>query len=277
MGKKTIRPNTNYFENTLVRFRSISTDNLDALNDDKLYYSTPNNFNDPYDTLIYANYIQIIRDVYCDIKEGMDSYLVRLKDKDIPNAKLLSGFAYAMWNGSKKEEMVDAFLNFVYEETRKLKKTLRKNVRIICFAEEYLSMLMWSHYADNHKGFAIIYDRNDIENAENYTIQGELIMKKPILKQVTYAEKQSDLTFEIEDYVRAYRMTSLGDVTPPIPNLSQDKLRRMITEKSPDWSYEKEWRIVPRHISLEHESKLGYMSIKPKGVILGSMCSIMVS
>jgi hypothetical protein len=161
----------------------------------------------------------------------------------------------------------------IYEATRALKETLRKNVRIICFAEEYLSMLMWSHYADNHKGFAIIYDRNDIENAENYTIDGKLIRKKPILRQVTYAEKQSDLTVEIEEYVRAYRMENLGDVVAPTPSLSQDKLRKMITEKSPDWSYEKEWRTIPRHISLEHESNLGYMSIKPKGIILGSMCS----
>lgn len=271
--KKDIQPNDNFFENTLVRYRPISLNNFDALKNDRLYYSTPNNFNDPYDTLIYANYLQIIQDIYFNLETGMDSYIDNLKDKNIPDAKLLAAYGYAMWHGPKKDEMVENFLKQIYETTKKLKETLRKNVRIICFAEDYLSMLMWSHYADNHKGFAIIYDKKDIENAENYTSLGELIIKKPILKQVTYADKQSDLTFEIEDYIRAYRMTNLGDVIPPTPKLSQDKLRKMITEKSPDWSYEKEWRIVPKHISLEHESNLGYMSIKPKGIILGSMCS----
>ncbi len=273
--KKDIQPNPDFFENTLVRFRPISTNNLDALKGDRLYYSTPNNFNDPYDTLIYANYLQIIEDIYSNLEIGMDNYLDNLKDKDIPNAKFLAGYGYAVWNGSKKDEILSTFFEQIYKTIKALKETLRKNVRIICFAEDYLSMLMWSHYADNHKGFAIIYDINDIENAENYTNSGKLIRKKPILKQVTYAEKQSDLTFEVEEYVRAYRMENLGDVFPPRPNLSQDKLRRMITEKSPDWSYEKEWRIIPRHISLEHESNLGYMSIKPKGIILGSMCSDM--
>lgn len=271
--KKDIQPNTEFFENTLVRFRSISSNNLDALKDDKLYYSTPNKFNDPYDTLIYANYLQIIQDIYFNLEMGMNSYLNNLKEKDIPNVRLLAGVGYAVWHGTKRNEVLDGFFKQIYKTTKMLKEALRKNVKIICFTEEYLSMLMWSHYANNHEGFAIIYDRNDIENAENYTCSGKRIRKKPILRQVTYAEKQSDLTIEIEEYIRAYRMENLGDVIPPIPNLSQEKLQRMMTEKAPDWSYEKEWRIVPRHISLEHESNLGYMSIRPKGVILGSMCS----
>lgn len=276
MAKKRIndiQPNSEFFVNTLIRFRPISPNNLDSLKSDRLYYSTPNNFNDPYDTLIYANYIQILRDINFNLENGMEHYLKKLNDKDIPNAKLIAGYATAMWKGSKKNEMLNEFLKDICKTIRMLQEALRKNMKIICFTEEYLSMLMWSHYADNHKGFAIIYDKNDTENAENYTSVGELIRKKPILKQVTYAEKQSDLTSEVEEYIRAYRMTTLGDVTPPIPNLSQEKLRIMITEKSPDWSYEKEWRIIPRHISLEHESNLGYMSIKPKGIIIGSMCS----
>jgi len=271
--KKDLKFKEKIFENTLVRFRPISNDNIQALKDNRLYYSTPNNFNDPYDTLIYANYIQIIQDVYDNLENGMDSYLDNLKNKDIPNAKFLAGYGYAIWNGSKKEEILNVFLEQIYESVKMLKDTLRKNVRIICFAEDYLSMLMWSHYADNHRGFAVIYDREDIENAENYTTFGKLITKKPILRQVTYADKQSDLTLEIEEYIRAYRMPNLGDVVPPVSYLSQDKLRRMITEKSPDWSYEREWRIIPRHISLDNESPLGYMSLMPKGIILGSMCS----
>ena len=187
--------------------------------------------------------------------------------------KNIAGIGYAIWNGSNKDEFLDGFFQKICEAVKTVKETLRRNVRIICFSEEYLSMLMWSHYADNHKGFAIVYDKNDIEKAENYTESGEPIRKKSILRQVTYAEEQTDLTLEIEDYVRVHDMPHLGDVTAPIPNLSQDKLRRMMTEKSPDWSYEKEWRVIPRHISLKQESNLGYMGVKPKAVILGSKCS----
>lgn len=266
--KKDIELNSNFFENTLVRFRTISLNNVDNLKSDILYYSTPKNFNDPYDTLIYANYLQIIKDVYYNLKTGMDSYLEGI----IKKSPLLEADVYALWYGSNRNEILDMFLEQIFNYIKMIQEDLRNKTKIICFTEEYLSMLMWSHYADSHKGFAIIYDRNNIENADNFTCTGDLIRKKPILRQVTYNQQQSDLTYEIEDYIRAYRMTSLGDVVPPIPNLSQDKLRKMITEKSPDWSYEKEWRLIPRHISLENESNLGYMCIKPKGVIIGSMC-----
>lgn len=262
-----------FFENALVRFRMISTKNLEALKSDRLYYSTPNNFNDPYDTLIYANHLQIIQDIGQNLEMCMDSYLDKLKDKNIQDAKIIAGFGYAMWNGSKRDKFLENYFRQICDAVTTLKEMLRKYVKVICFSEEQQSMLMWSHYADNHKGFAIIYDKDKIENAENYTNSEKLISKKPILKQVTYVQQQTDLTLEIEDYVRAYKMQNLGDVVPPVPNLSQDKLRRMMTEKALDWSYEKEWRVIPRHISLEHESDLGYMLIKPMAIILGSMCS----
>ena len=197
--KKDIQRNiaASFFKDTLVRFRTISSNNLEALQNDRLYYSTPNNFNDPYDTLIYANYLQILQDVSHNLEIGMDSYLEQLKDKDIPNAKNIAGIGYAMWNGSNKDEFLDGFFQKICEAVKTVKETLRRNVRIICFSEEYLSMLMWSHYADNHKGFAIVYDKNDIEKAKNYTESGEPIRKKSILRQVTYAEEQTDLTLEI--------------------------------------------------------------------------------
>lgn len=260
--------------NTLVRYRTISENNLNALKENRLYYSTPANFNDPYDTLLYADYGKIMQDVYGNLENGMDKYLLKLKDnKEIKNAPIIAGIGYAFWNGTKKDEFIDNFLGDVLEAASGIKIALRKNVKIICFTEEHSSMLMWSHYADNHKGFALIYDKDDIGNADNYMSDGTLIRKKPILKKVMYTEQQTDLTEELESYVRAYRMETLGDVKLPETNLSQDKLRNMILEKSPDWKYEKEWRVIPRHISLEQESNLAYMKIKPKAVILGSMCS----
>jgi hypothetical protein len=36
--------------------------------------------------------------------------------------------------------------------------SLRNNIKITCFSEELFSMPMWSHYANNHKGFCIEYD-----------------------------------------------------------------------------------------------------------------------
>ena len=77
---------------------------------------------------------------------------------------------------------------------------------------------------------------------------------------------------ELEEYVRAYRMKTLVDVTPPQCHLSVEKLRTTLLEKSQDWSYEREWRVIPRHINLENSSNLSYMKVRPKAVILGAQC-----
>ena len=253
-------------ENTLTRYRSCTLQNIENLKKDRLYYSTPINFNDPFDTLLYANYFKILGDIAENLNIGMESYLKRLNERD----KFSASFGIAMWYGNKKEDFLEGFFQSIHNAARELKEALRTNVRIICFSEDYLSMLMWSHYADNHKGFAIIYDRDAIINADNYTEDNAIIKKKPLLRPVNYVEQQIDLTEELEEYVRAYRMESLGDVTPPQCHLSVEKLRTTLLEKSQDWSYEREWRVIPRHINLENPSNLNYMKVRPKAVILGA-------
>lgn len=255
-------------ENTLTRYRSCTLQNIENLKKDRLYYSTPANFNDPYDTLLYANYFRILGDVAENLNIGMENYLKRLDEKD----KFLASFGIAMWYGNKKNDFLENFFQSIHNAARELKESLRNNVKIICFSEDYLSMLMWSHYADNHKGFAIIYDRDIIINADNFTADNIVITKKPLLRPVNYVDQQLDLTEELEEYVRAYRMKSLGDVKPPQCHLSVEKLRTTLLEKSQDWSYEREWRVIPRHISLEKPSRLSYMRVRPKAVILGSQC-----
>lgn len=44
----------------LFRYRSILDNNIDALEKGRLFFSTPSKFNDPYDTLIYANREEIL-------------------------------------------------------------------------------------------------------------------------------------------------------------------------------------------------------------------------
>ena len=90
--------------NTLIRYRTISENNLNALKENRLYYSTPANFNEPYDTLLYADYGKIMQDVYGNLENGMDKYLLKLKNnKEIKNAPIIAGIGYAFWNGTKKD------------------------------------------------------------------------------------------------------------------------------------------------------------------------------
>ena len=258
------------FDNSLCRFRQINEQSLEAFSNDKLYFSIPaKSFNDPYDTLIYANPIVIMGRIYNNIKYGMDDYIERLKKRDVK----MAAYAELLNRSPKKGDLIEEFLSKYDTLINRIQTDVRKNARVICFSERYDSMLMWSHYADQHKGFALVFDKESLELSDPYTLEDEVIKKKPLLMRVSYVDNQVDLTDDIEAHLKNHSIRAESGLVPPEDTLTQAKLRLMLTEKSTEWSYEKEWRIIPRYISLEHESNLGYIKITPKAVILGSKCN----
>ena len=199
----------------------------------------------------------------------MDYYIEQQKSVNLKRA----AYADLMYHGPHKDRRLDRFIEECELQMEKFKYDLLNKTRIICFSELFDSMLMWSHYADQHKGFALIFDKESIESATAYTNEDKLITKKPLLMPVNYVEKQVNLTEDIENHLKNYFMQKQRGMSPFEENLSQLKLRRTITEKSLDWEYEKEWRLIPRHIDLDHKSNLGYLNIIPKAVIIGALCT----
>lgn len=256
------------YKNCIYRYRTAEEKNIKALENNRLYFSTPVNFNDPYDNLIYANLGEILRNVFGNLQRGMDDYLEKLKEIDPEGAFV----GYKVWNSSKKEKLLDMHCHTICNAIDFIKKGIRNNVKVICFSEIYNSMLMWSHYADDHRGYLLIYDRDDLEKAERYTLDEIPLEKKIRLEKVKYVEKQIDLTEDIENYVRYNMLETMGDVEPQDGSVAQWKLRESVIQKSKEWSYEKEWRMIPRIIELEKESELGYIQCMPKGVVLGAHC-----
>ncbi len=259
-----------FLSNTLCRYRTINEKNLDALKTCRLYFSTPGeSFNDPFDNLIYADPMRILSGIKNEIQTNMDDYIKQLKKEN----HVLATFADILYHSPQNDRLLSKFINECELGIEQFKEDLLNNTRIICFSELYDSMLMWSHYADQHKGFALIYDKESIESANAYTINDELIVKKPLLLPVKYVKNQVNLTEDIENHLKNHFMEKSTGTTPYEETLSQSKLKQSITEKSLDWKYEKEWRLIPRHIDLDHVSNLGYLMIKPKAVIIGALCN----
>lgn len=257
------------FENCLFRYRSVNENNLSALQKNRLYFSTPKHFNDPYDNLIYADLRKILSHINHNLYYGMDGYLEKLKKRD----PLMAFLGYEFWKESNREKVVRDYMEMVCNAVDTIKKSIRNNVKIICFSEVYNSMLMWSHYAENHTGFSLMYDINDLKKANCYTLNEEQLDKRIRLEKVKYVEEQIDLSDDIEDYVRYNMMPNLGDVEMKDGSIPQYKLRESILQKSVEWQYEKEWRMIPWFITLEQQSLLGYIECKPKGIILGTHCN----
>ena len=105
---------------------------------------------------------------------------------------------------------------------------IKDSIRVVCLSEVYNSMLMWSHYAQNHKGFCIEYEFD-----ESNTFYKHL---HPII------------------YTKERYTTSKRDMS----NTNGKWIYKTICRKSDVWSYEKEWRIVTVNFNKVMPDKLKY-------------------
>lgn len=86
------------------------------------------------------------------------------------------------------------------------------NTHVVCFAERWDNLLMWSHYAQSHAGVCIQYTRQGVSKLIAAALPVHYDDERPVI----------DL---------------FGD-NPAI------KMRKILYTKSTVWDYEKEWRLV---------------------------------
>lgn len=103
--------------------------------------------------------------------------------------------------------------------------------RVLCLTESHDDILMWSHYADYHKGAVI--QLKCIDELDNVVCAAT---------KVVYSDYFPSICSTPEDFAKEYtgqKKTELSDL-----------YRRFICTKSVHWAYEKEWRLVyPRKVS----------------------------
>lgn len=102
----------------------------------------------------------------------------------------------------------------------------RRRLRVVCFSANDNSILMWSHYADQHRGVALGFDAEKLEAGLGIPLQS-----------VAYSD---DLPALI-DY-KAWAQAALFGLPrgTAIPEPSQD----WVLTKHSGWKQEAEWRIV---------------------------------
>ena len=203
-------------------FKYVTAERIDILQNGLIRFTQPKALNDPFDTQ------PSIDEIFSS------TYLNKIFGKQIFPEELLKFF-----NVSAKTLPLQFF---------------EENIGILSLAEKYNHMLMWSHYAEHHKGF-IIHFNTDHEffrkflNPEN---------NGNILKKVTYSKDRPKVVLDEIDFndflVRPEQLLST-DSLQDIPDLFSrsggerfEKFIRMIDKifytKDEIWNYEQEWRLV---------------------------------
>ena len=147
-------------------------------------------------------------------------------------------------NLTKKQVKIDA------DEGIKL---MKQAIFISCFSEDNNITPMWGHYGDNHKGICVGYDFNNNEK-----------LKHTCFPIVYISEERNKRIFP-KIYVENHEEWHKAKL-----------LLEAFSNKSSEWEYEKEWRIIiPKGLSFNditifsNNDKNFINFLKPNSVFLG--------
>jgi hypothetical protein len=237
--------------NLLYKYRQDCKYSRDCLLSDKVWLSSPEAYNDPYDcavkftdgiiqySLERAFAETLLAHPMCALLNANDALSVRSSSSPLRTlAKLRAGLKPPT-NGDDPEQMAEFLTVHVMPkyvaDISCFFRSAQNAVKLCSFCEIADSMLMWCHYADDHKGFCIEYEVGALPAGDPFVHK---------LFPVIYSDKLFDFTRYVGDLVANPRsQLNLG-----FPLLG-------VLHKDICWNYEKEWRfvffpgaIVPDHL-----------------------------
>lgn len=134
----------------------------------------------------------------------------------------------------------------IYALECQVKTSLESRLKICCLTTDHTNKLMWSHYADSHKGICVEYDFSD--RAVNKS--------QPL--PVYYSHERPQFVWKPE-----------GELTQESKNKGSACLMQTLLTKDEVWSYEKEWRMV-----IPAETEPDNVPAPPiKCIYIGASCS----
>lgn len=174
----------------LYKYQCINKDNLDGLRNHALWFSSPKNFNDPFDCNVSCFLGRNRR----DFEDRLETFFKR--DSAIVS---LFGKSTARWR-IKNQILMDIFRLFYYRRT------------FICSLSETCdNVLMWSHYANKNAGMCLVFNshkaglvRDNVVPVQYYDrypsnlVDARRIDDLGMLTKQLLASKSSDWSYERE-------------------------------------------------------------------------------
>lgn len=249
------------FQDFIYRYRACNPNSIDALKNDRLYFSTPSYFNDPFDSVIYVDEEKLLCSILRDIDDGMVSYLDSVADASA--RYITSDNKQQILKLTQSTNIRAQFLKNIMQTIDGTKDKLLTNSKAICFSEDYLSMLMWSHYADYHKGFVLAYRKSELHHASCFDKNDIEISTTLKLGKIRYRHQMTDFG----EFFYEYLPKKLKGFPT---SLYTRFLTEMIFSKTSEWSYEKEWRLCSIPEDYSTENPVCYAAIRPYCIFLGA-------
>ncbi len=240
------------FPKYLYRYRPVNTNNLEALRANRLYFSSANYYDDPFDTFLHID-IEELKKEYLSIlhlDENTENKIDYVKSllEGILNEEQLSQFNLERLKKAQSQNAVDEFLSFALA----LRSEVKKDVWSVCFSENGFNESLWLKYADQYKGFVLIYD---LENDDNYLCGKQQKCSNCGIKNFgtpLYPIYYSDSPYNATNFAKFVMLRKAGELTKvSIPKKIYESLGAMLWEieriiliKKECHKYDEEWRMI---------------------------------
>ena len=198
---------------SLFRYRTLTAYSLGELINETMWFSKPSAFNDPFDCALTIDQEKFNKSLAHAISIGQRRGLI---PANLPPEK-----------HKPTDEDKAMFLKM---RDRLLDVT--KDIGLCCFTENARSILMWSHYANHHRGFCIEYSLKE----------GTLLEQEVSI--VKYKQDMASLT-----------LSDLG------PDKARDTVEILWRTKAACWKYEKEWRALAPEGNKSYPTRSTVLSI----------------
>ncbi len=133
----------------LYKYQPFTPHTLANLKSTQIWFNAPTRFNDPFDCAL---------PLY-DPSHLTDAGFLRVYEHEKQRHPMTPELEAALGpNGVPSPVFRDMILNAVQDTITKLRKTLLEERGVACFSEKPLDIMMWSHYADGHRGFCLEFD-----------------------------------------------------------------------------------------------------------------------
>ena len=215
----------------VYKYLPVTINSLKLLVNGELWFGVPKNQNDPFEGEF------VTKDYYSLPKEHM----IRFYYESYPE----------LLNGNNLQEKIDEIHNnpFVFQRDVHiiLKKRLKEHYGISCFSYVKDNVLMWSNYANSHKGFCVIFDKDLLNKSIKYP---DFMLTGFI--DVKYNSKLCEAELLIEP-------RSIGFINE----------KEILFQKLNTWKKEKETRLLAFYKNPSDERNIGFDKRSISGIIFG--------
>lgn len=206
--------------------------------DNELWFSSPSNFNDPYDSVIPLRYDKLTDKEFLTLMKES----INLEFNKSPRIIKRDEYRKVQKFLKKNKHYKTEFMNIKYPII------LNQFIKILSLSKIPNNILMWSHYSNNHTGICLGFDEEKLE----------IDLKNNKNRLEAYQISIVDINYSYEIPIIKPKLKE-NDVT-------YNLFEPLLITKHTNWNYEKEKRII---IFKSNKNKYYYSSDTLKECYLG--------